>query len=129
MIGTFNVSRCSERCVFIHSTKFQVQSVVKGAKCHPVKDMEVLQISEKWMFQKDSKKNTSHDAKRCNDTKHFTTCLPNWLTSGEVTVFWKFSPPSLHHTLSWWKSFTVQPRFLASLGCPKFGIDFSSEVL
>lgn len=56
MIGTFNVSRCSERCVFIHSTKFQVQSVVKGAKCHPVKDMEVLQISEKWMFQKDSKK-------------------------------------------------------------------------
>lgn len=114
---------------FIHSTKFQVQSIVKGAKCHPVKDMEVLQISESGCVERIQKKTTNMMQK--DAMIQSISPLASQIGSQVVkSQFFGNSPhPLLPHRLSWWKSFTVQPRFLASLGCPKFGIDFSCEVL
>lgn len=94
MIGTFNVSSCSERFIFHSFYKIPSAKYCEGSKMSSSERYGGSSNLRKWMCRKDSKKNYKHDAKRCNDTKHFTTCLPNWLTSGEVTVFWKFSPPS-----------------------------------
>ena len=88
--------------------------------------------SQKVDVSKGFKKNTNHDAKRCNDTSSISNLPPKLAHKWWSHSFLGNSPPpspapqaELVEKLK-----TVQkPRFLASLGCPKFGIDFSCEVL
>lgn len=63
MIGTFNVSSCSERFVFHSFYKIPSAKCCEGSKSHPVKDIGGSSNLRKWMFQKDSK-NHKHDAQR-----------------------------------------------------------------
>lgn len=52
MIGTFNVGSCSERFVFHSFYKIPSAKCCEGSKSHPVKDMEVFQISESGCFKR-----------------------------------------------------------------------------
>ena len=80
------------RGLFSFILQFPSAKYCEGSKSHPVKDMEVLQISESGCFKRIQK--TTNKMQKDAMMQSMSFCLPNWLTSGEVTVFWKFSPPS-----------------------------------
>ena len=112
MIGTFNVSSCSEKFVFI--LRFPSAKYCEGRKKSSSERYGGASNLRKWVSPKDSK---------TMNMMYIIFCTSQIGSQVVKSQFFGSYPPP------WLKSFNVQLRFLASLGCPKFGIDFSCEVI